>query len=182
MLGYLFGFNARIGRLNYFLSSILLAIVITIMIFAVASTSLRGFAQGASLSQMKGPLIGIVVIFALASFMLNSMRLRDIGWDPVCVIPLWIALTVVDRVIAAKIPAASLGHDHSGTIVGALVNLGLALALMFWPSGSHETWTPNFGATPPRLPDAPLPRQDGASVAASRVARVAGGGFGRRGG
>ena len=29
MLGYLFGFNARIGRLKYFLSSILLAIVIT---------------------------------------------------------------------------------------------------------------------------------------------------------
>ena len=27
MLGYLFGFNARIGRLKYFLSSILLAIL-----------------------------------------------------------------------------------------------------------------------------------------------------------
>jgi uncharacterized membrane protein YhaH (DUF805 family) len=180
MLGYLFGFNARIGRLKYFLSSILLAIVITVMIFAMVTSSIHGLAQGASLSQMKGPLIGIVVIFALASFMLNSMRLRDIGWDPVCVIPLWIALAVLDRVIAAKIPAVSLGHDHPGTIVGALVNLGLVLALMFWPSGSRETWTPNFDAPPPRLPDAPLSRQDGASQAASRVARVAGGEFGRR--
>ena len=162
MLGYLFGFNARIGRLKYFLSSILLATVITVMIFAMVTSSIHGLAQGASLSQMKGPLIGIVVIFALASFMLNSMRLRDIGWDPVCVIPLWIALAVLDRAIAAKIPAVSLGHDHPGTIVGALVNLGLVLALMFWPGGSRETWTPNFDAPPPRLHDALLSRQDGA--------------------
>jgi uncharacterized membrane protein YhaH (DUF805 family) len=181
MLGYLFGFNARIGRLYYFLSSILLAVVITVMIFSMVTSSLRGLAQDASLSQMKGPLVGIVVIFALASFMLNSMRFRDIGWDPVCVIPLWIALTFVDMVIAAKIPAVSLGHDHSGTVVGALMNLGLVLALTFWPGGSHETETPNFGA-PPRLPDAPLPRQDAAPQAASRIARVAGGEFGRRGG
>jgi uncharacterized membrane protein YhaH (DUF805 family) len=180
MLGYLFGFNARIGRLKYFLCSILLAIVITIMIFAMVTSSLHGLAQGASLSQMKGPLVGIVAIFALASFMLNSMRFRDIGWDPVYVVPLWIALAFVDRAIAAKIPAVSLGHDHPGTIVGALVNLGLVLALMFWPSGSRETWTPNFDVTPPRLPDAPLSRHDGASQTASRVARVAGGGFGRR--
>src|SRR5882757_3994415 len=178
MLGYLFGFNARIGRLNYFLSSILLAILITIMIFAVVSSSLHGIAQGASLSQMKWPLIAIAAIFVLASFMLFSMRFRDIGWDPVCVIPLWLALAVVDRVIAAKIPAVSLGHDHLGTIVGALANLGLGLALMFWPSGRHETWTPTFDV-PPQTPDAPPRRQDGASVAASRIARVAGGEFGR---
>jgi uncharacterized membrane protein YhaH (DUF805 family) len=181
-MSYLFGFNARIGRLHYFLSTILLGVVITVMTFAVASTSLHGLAQGASLSQMKGPLIGIVLMFALASFMLYSMRFRDIGWDPVCVIPLWIALVVVDRVIAAKIPAVSLGHDHPGTIVGVLVNLGLVLALLFWPSGAHETETPNFGAPPPRLPDAPLPRQEAATQAASRIARVAGGEFGRRGG
>jgi len=181
-MSYLFGFNARIGRLHYFLSTILLGVVITVMTFAVASTSLGGLAQGASLSQMKGPLIGIVLMFALASFMLYSMRFRDIGWDPVCVIPLWIALVVVDRVIAAKIPAVSLGHDHPGTIVGVLVNLGLVLALLFWPSGAHETETPNFGAPPPRLPDAPLPRQEAATQAASRIARVAGGECGRRGG
>jgi uncharacterized membrane protein YhaH (DUF805 family) len=177
MLGYLFGFNVRIGRLNYFLSSVLLAFVITIMIFAVVSSSYQDIAKGMSLSQMKWPLIFIAVIFVLASFLLQSMRFRDIGWDPVCVIPAWIAVIIVDRVIAAKIPTVSLGHDHPGTIVGALVNLGLVLALTFWPSGSHETWTPTFD-TP--APDAPPRRQDGASLAASRVARVAGGEFGRR--
>jgi hypothetical protein len=127
---------------------------------------------------MKGPLIVIGVMFWLVTFMLQSMRFRDIGWDPVCVIPLWIALIVVDRVIAAKIPAVSLGHDHPGTIVGALTNLALVVALTFWPTGSHETETPTFST--PQAPDAPPRRQEGASLAASRIARVAGGEFGRR--
>jgi uncharacterized membrane protein YhaH (DUF805 family) len=181
MLGYLFGFNARIGRLNFFLCSLALGFVIALIVFAITGATFHSMPKGMllSLDQMKGPLIVVGVIFGLVTFMLQSMRFRDIGWDPVCVIPLWIALAVVDRVIAAKIPAVSLGHDHPGTIVGALVNLGLVLALTFWPSGSHETWTPNFD-TPPPAPDAPPRRQDGASLAASRIARVAGGEFGRR--
>jgi uncharacterized membrane protein YhaH (DUF805 family) len=176
MLGYLFGFNARIGRLHYFLGSVLLAIVITIILFVITGASYRSFPKGMplSLDQMEWPLLAVIVMFGLVTFMLQSMRCRDIGWDPVCVIPLWIALVVVDRVIAAKIPAVSLGHDHPGTVVGALTNLGLVLALTFWPSGGHDTSAPTFGA--------PLRRQDAASLAASRVARVAGGDFGRRGG
>lgn len=178
MLGYLFGFNARIGRLHYFLSSVLLAIVITIMIFGVVSASYHDIARGMPLSQMKWPLIAVAVIFGAASFMLQSMRFRDIGWDPVCVIPLWIAVIVVDKVIAAKFPAVALGHNHHGTIVGALTNLALVLALCFWPGGSHDISAPRFDLPP--APDAPPRRQDGASLAASRMARVAGGEFGRR--
>jgi uncharacterized membrane protein YhaH (DUF805 family) len=144
MLGYLFGFNARIGRLHYFLGSVVLAIVTTAIIYAVASSTYHRMAKGMSpsLDQMKWPVIVIAVMFGLATFMLQSMRFRDIGWDPVCVIPGWIALAIVDSVVAAKIPAVSLGHEHHGTIVGALANLGLVLALTFWPSGSQETATP----------------------------------------
>ena len=93
--------------------------------------------------------------------MLQSMRFRDIGWDPVCVIPGWIALVIMDQVIATKFPAVSLGHDHPGTIVGALTNLGLVLALTFWPSSRHEHWTPRFDM-PPEPPDAAPRRQDAA--------------------
>lgn len=179
MLGYLFGFNARIGRLHYFLSSIALAIVTAILISGVVSSSLQDIARGMPLSQMKWPLIAIAMIFGLVTFMLQSMRFRDIGWDPVCVIPGWIALVIVDQVIATKIPAVSLGHDHPGTIVGALANLGLVLALTFWPSSRHEHWTPRFDM-PLEPPDAAPRRQDAATLAASRMARVAGGEFGRR--
>ena len=178
MLGYLFGFNARIGRLSYFLSSIALGIVMTGIIFAVASMAYHGNAKAIPLSvqHMQWPLIALAVTFCLVTFTLQSMRFRDIGWDPVCVIPGWIALMIVDHLIATKIPAVSLGPEHHGTIVGALSNLGLFLALTFWPGSSHAVEAPTFGASPS---DAPPRRQD-TSMAASRVARVAGGEFGRK--
>ncbi len=103
MLGFLFGFNARIGRLQYFLGSVALAIFMTMVIFAIAfsavhgSPGLHGSARAIVLSQLKWPLIAVGAIFLLMSFMLQSMRFRDIGWDPVCVIPGWIALEQADR-------------------------------------------------------------------------------------
>lgn len=181
MLGFLFGFNARIGRLHYFLSSVALAIAMTIVIFAIAAATYRGMPKGvaASYDQLGWPLLAVAVIFILMTLSLQSMRFRDIGWDPVCVIPGWIALAVIDHVIATRFPAWSIGHEHTGTIVGALVNLGLFLALAFWPGADYEAAAPTFGA-PPRTPDAPARSRGAASPAADRIARVAGGGFGRR--
>jgi hypothetical protein len=111
------------------------------------------------------------------TFTLQSMRIRDIGWDPVCVIPAWIAILVVDHVIAGRIPAWSLGQDHDGTVVGALVNLGLFLAMMFWPSGDYQS--PTFGGRP-GTPDKPSARTAAASVTTARIARATGADFGRR--
>jgi uncharacterized membrane protein YhaH (DUF805 family) len=181
MLGFLFGFNASIGRLHYFLSSVALAIAMTIVIFAISATTFRGIPKGMPLSydQLEWPLLVVAAIFILMTLTLQSMRFRDIGWDPVCVIPGWIALAVVDHVIATRMPAWSIGHEHNGTIVGALLNLGLFLALAFWPSGDYEAPTPTFGE-PRRTPDAPTHGRGQVSPAADRIARVAGGGFGRR--
>jgi uncharacterized membrane protein YhaH (DUF805 family) len=181
MLGFLFGFNARIGRLQYFLGSVGLAIFMTMVIFAIAfsavhgSPGLHGSAGEILLTQLKWPLIAVGAIFLLMSFMLQSMRFRDIGWDPVCVIPGWIALVVIDRLIATKFPALSIGHEHHGTIVGAVVNFGLVVALVFWPSGSGENSSPTFRAADTPAP--PLRHQDGAS---ERIARITDGQFGRR--
>ena len=181
MLGYLFGFNARIGRLHYFLSSVALAIAMTIVIFAIAASAFRGMPKGMPLSydQWGWPFLVIAAIFVLITLSLQSMRFRDIGWDPVCVLPGWIALAVVDHVVATKFPAWSLGPEHQGTIVGALVNLGLFLALAFWPSGEYEAPTPTFGE-PRRKPDAPTRGRGAASLTADRIARVAKGEFGGR--
>jgi uncharacterized membrane protein YhaH (DUF805 family) len=181
MLGFLFGFNARIGRLQYFLGSVGLAIFMTIVIFAIAFSAVHGSpgphgsAREIMLSQLKWPLIAVGGIFLLMSFMLQSMRFRDIGWDPVCVIPGWIALVVIDRLIATKFPALSIGHEHHGTIVGVVVNFGLVMALVFWPGGGGEDSPPAFRTLD--VPVAPLRRQDGASA---RIARITDGQFGRR--
>ena len=178
MLGFLFGFNARLGRMHYFLATIALAVVMTAICFAIASYVFHSNPGGMTpeMLMMTWPTLAAMAFFAWMTFTLQSMRIRDIGWDPVCVIPAWIALLIVDKVVAARFPAWSLGDDHNGTIVGGLVNLGLVLALTFWPGGDYET--PFNEAY--RRPDKPSRRTEATSVAAERLARATGTEFGSR--
>ncbi|MFT4116631.1 DUF805 domain-containing protein [Bradyrhizobium sp.] len=140
MLGFVFGLNARLGRLQYFLASVALAMVMTAICFAIAMVVLRnGASQIRAEDLMKSwATLAAIALFGLATFMLQSMRIRDIGWDPVCVIPAWIALSLVDHVIAPRFPAWTVGQEHQGTWVGASVSLVLMLALLFWPSLDSE--------------------------------------------
>jgi uncharacterized membrane protein YhaH (DUF805 family) len=178
MLGFLFGFNARLGRMHYFLATIALAVVMTAICFAIASYVIQNTPKGnlSTVSLMTWPVIAAMAFFGWMTFTLQSMRIRDIGWDPVCVIPVWIALLVIDHVVAGRIPSWSLGRNHDGTIVGALTNLVLLLALTFWPSGDYQS--PMFGGG--QEPTRPSPRTDTTSPAAARLARVTGAEFGRR--
>jgi uncharacterized membrane protein YhaH (DUF805 family) len=179
MLGFLFGFNVRLGRMQFFLATIVLAIVMTGICFAIASYF---YPYNPRAALPSAQLIGWPVIvagfgFAYMTFTLQSMRVRDIGWDPVCVIPAWVAILIVDKLVAGKFPALALGQDQNETIVGAAVNLVLFLALMFWPSGDHGG--AEFGEAGGR-PDRPAPATRAASVAAERLARASGADFGRR--
>ena len=173
MLGFLFGFNARLGRLHYFLCSIALAVVMTGICFAIAMYAFQGNPAAMQLSTaMRSPsVIAATVLFTAVTLTLQSMRFRDIGWDPVCVIPGWIALLIVDHLIANKFPAWALGQEHQGTIVGGLVNLGLLLALTFWPSGDHDDPAPTSGWTRP-TPDNSPRRGSATPIATARIARV----------
>src|SRR5207302_7067202 len=138
MLGFLFGFNARIGRLQYFLCSLGLGIAVAVITFVVVGQVYRSGATLLPTHLIKGPLIIVAIAATWVSFTLQCMRVRDIGWDPVCVIPGWFALLVIDKIIATKFPALAFGSQHHGTAVGAVVNFGLMLALAFWPSGDPD--------------------------------------------
>lgn len=181
MLGFLFGFNARLGRLHYFLATLVVAVGMTAAIYLYVSHTFGITPKGTRLPSdlMTWPVIALTVAFIWITFTLQSMRIRDIGWDPVCVIPGWIALVIIDAIVADKIPAWSLGQEHRGTAVGALVNFGLVLALTFWPSGEYEDPTPTFAETR-RAPDNPPRRADATSVAVARLARATGADLGRR--
>jgi uncharacterized membrane protein YhaH (DUF805 family) len=175
MLGFLFGFNARIGRLNFFLATIALAIVMTVISFGIASYAYRlSPSEPLSLERIGWPLLVTAGFFAVATFSLQAMRIRDIGWDPVCVIPAWIAAIIIDGVIANKVPALSIGPGHYGTIVGSLANLAMLGILSFWPSGFYIdlTLTPDLRRETNNQPPP--------SLAARRIAQVTGE-FGRRG-
>ncbi|MCK1388108.1 DUF805 domain-containing protein [Bradyrhizobium sp. 21] len=167
MLGFVFGLNARLGRLHFFLASVALAIVMTAICFGIAMAVLRDSSPGAirpeDLTSSRA-IIAAIVFFGVATFTLQSMRIRDIGWDPVCVIPGWFALMIVDHVVAGRFPAWAIGQDHQATAVGALVNLGLMLALAFWPSGDSER---SYGTPLP-----PRTREVKPSLSNERLARV----------
>lgn len=146
MLGFVFGFNARLGRLQFFLASFALAVVMTAICFVIAMTLLRNSSYGTigpeEIIRNRG-FIAAVVFFGLATVTLQSMRVRDIGWDPVCVIPAWISLLMVDHVMAARFPAWAIGQEHQATVVGGAVNLVLMLALTFWPGADDERSSAN---------------------------------------
>ena len=140
MLDYVFGLNTRLSRLQFWLASIALAIVMTAICFVIAVNGLVHFPKGAqpqlSWAILSWPIIGAVAFFMVVTVTLQSMRIRDIGWDPVCVIGGWIAVIVIDVIIATKMPALASGPHHHGTIVSALVNLVMTGILLFWPSNN----------------------------------------------
>jgi uncharacterized membrane protein YhaH (DUF805 family) len=177
MLGFIFGLNARLGRLHYFLITIGVAVLMTGICFVIAQQAWQSAANGVppSIDSIKGPAIVVGIMFMVITLTLQSMRIRDIGWDPVCVIPGWIAILIIDMMVARKFPGLSLGAEHHGTAVSAIVNLALLLATLFWPSANYESSPPVSGE--PRRPD-PAPRGR-SSVAAERLARASGE-FGRR--
>jgi uncharacterized membrane protein YhaH (DUF805 family) len=131
MLDIIFGFNARLGRLQYFLSTIALAVLMTAICFAIIASGGVHIPKGTQLSwgMLTRPLISAVLFFMAATFMLQAMRLRDIGWDPVCVLGGWIAISLVNVIIATTVPALS----HPSAVVTGLVNLVMFGVLYFWP-------------------------------------------------
>ncbi|MGJ5094671.1 DUF805 domain-containing protein [Bradyrhizobium oligotrophicum] len=179
MLGFIFGFNARLGRLQYFLASLGLALVSVVMIVVVA-VGLAALAPQTSALTVSLPIMVLIGLCLVANLMLQAMRFRDIGWDPVCVIPAWIAVMVLDYVIAGRFPEYAATSSHHGTWVGALVNLGLSVALLFFPSGADDP--PSSGATVSRPPSASLRTARGTgSATEARLARITGGEAERRG-
>ena len=136
MLDLVFGLNTRLGRLKFFLATLVLAVVMTAICFVVAMSVLRNVTPANIRPEFllkNSGMIAAIVFFAIATITLYSMRFRDIGWDPVCVVPAWIALMIVDYVVAMRFPHLAMGQEHTGTVVGGIANLVLTLALLFWP-------------------------------------------------
>src|SRR3954470_12915737 len=99
MLGFLFGFNARLGRLQFFLATIAVAILMTAICFAIAGYVIQHTPRGTLPSLTLWPVMGAAILFGALTFTMYAMRIRDIGWDPVCVIAGWFAVMVIDYLI-----------------------------------------------------------------------------------
>jgi uncharacterized membrane protein YhaH (DUF805 family) len=133
MLDLLFGLNARLGRLHYFLACIALGVAMTGVCFALVVSGGIHIPRGSHLTwqMLNWPAMAAVALFVLATVMLQAMRVRDIGWDPVVVMAGWLAITFVDVIIGAKLPDLA----NYATMVASIVNLVMTGILLFWPSG-----------------------------------------------
>lgn len=200
MFEALFSFRGRINRLRYFLSVLglgmaagLLAVVGVIMI--AGHGDLRdNLGALATLGPLLLLALLILPVFLWISLSLQARRFRDIGWNPLYVIPAWIMADVIDFMLAKAVPALAIGKLHNQTLIGGLIGLVLSSALLFWPgragddpeAGAETRW-PEPSAPAERRPAAPArsptPEPRPAPVARAPMAQPAAirTGFGRRG-
>jgi uncharacterized membrane protein YhaH (DUF805 family) len=122
MLGFFFGFNMRLGRLHYFLSSLGIGVVFAAIIFSMVAFVFRNTGPGTapSTGALLIPALFFVPVVLWVTTSLMSMRIRDIGWNPAYVIPAWLLVCLVDAYVALDIPAFAIGGQ---TIVGGLSTL-----------------------------------------------------------
>jgi uncharacterized membrane protein YhaH (DUF805 family) len=190
MLGFIFGFNARMGRLNYALCSVVVSGASQLGMFVFAGFMIQQMmttAQPPTGAMMAGPLYAVASITVAIQFILRSMRIRDIGWDPVLVVPAWIAIVIADKAIAATFPAWAIGESHlghgylgSGTVVGRLIDIALFALLIFMPSAQPGESTPMDDRPIPDLPPRHEPPRYEPPAPPPRSAAPARPEFGRR--
>lgn len=135
MLEALFSFRGRINRLQYFLGSIGLGAALMVVLVG-AGMALGG---SGSVSGLGGSVLAVlvVIVFTLppyfwVAFSLQTRRFRDMGWNPVFVIPGWIGVDMFGGLGMAHPPLVSIGV--------LLVNLAMGGCLLFWPGKAAGDW------------------------------------------
>jgi uncharacterized membrane protein YhaH (DUF805 family) len=135
-LSEFFGFDGRIDRLGYLWRSL------------VAGASIGGAGAAAFLgllfvAQPQGLtgvdvwserlLTGFALLALWAGLALASRRLRDMGLEPVYVVPLFVALWVVDQALIA--PLSRIQPESFGVLEDGWEALRwfVAVPLLFWP-------------------------------------------------
>jgi uncharacterized membrane protein YhaH (DUF805 family) len=190
MLAAVFSFRGRLNRIQYFLGSWGLGtamVVLLVVLLASAGGMVGGGTPGPAALVKLGviallALLVIVPIYFWISFSLQARRFRDIGWEPVFVIPAWIGAGIVDRLAVLGAPQIEVISGSGISWLGLLLNLGLAGCLLFWPGKPPFDVASVFDDVPP--PAQPMPAgsvRPTVNQARPLAAPAAPAGFGRRG-
>jgi uncharacterized membrane protein YhaH (DUF805 family) len=187
MLGAVFSYRGRLNRIQYFLAIMGLglgAAVVAVVAIVVAFGGQppdRASVMRAGLGLIPVALIAVPVFYWI-SFSLQARRFRDIGWEPVFVIPAWLICDVIDRVAIMGAPQFAVSPSAGVSWLGLLVNLGLGLCLLFWPGRTFEDVAAVFDDVPPQpsraQANAPAPAAQPATPWSPSSTAT---GFGRRG-
>ena len=188
MLHNILGFGGRMGRLEYFLISLVFGLFMSLLVLALTLGLVpHGVTLGApgSTAFLLILLLVVLPIYLWFSLALQAKRFRDMGWNPLYVIPGWIFANMVGEALSMAFLTV-----HSIPWIGLLFNLFMCGALLFWPSAPTgvQDWggdsyhpsgpDPEQGSARPR---APSPAARPAAPAWSPAPAQAPSGFGRRG-
>ena len=167
MLEAVFSFRGRLGRLQYFVGGLALGMAIIVPLVMIGVSMFAHGGVGAK------PPLGLLALFALVavplflwiSLSLQARRLRDIGWNPLYVIPAVFAVDLIDQTIA-RLPVRDqplfqhhrLAHRPSHPRKGQR-QLAFALSPLQQPRAqlSHQIH-PDLGqlVQPPHIPRMPF--------------------------
>ncbi|MEY9268720.1 uncharacterized membrane protein YhaH (DUF805 family) [Bradyrhizobium elkanii] len=177
MLNYIFGFNARMGRLAFFFCTLVVGLGFVMLVYGVTGNAPASGRMDVLLAQASSSPVLVIAFYGMLviCFMLQSMRVRDMGWDPVCVMAAWIALLVLDRAIAGRFPEYALTYQHTETVVGAAVNGAMNIVLLVWRSGGYfeePPPLPSNGSGDGLFERRSTPAAGGSRVGADRQRRI----------
>ena len=130
MLHNILGFGGRMGRLEYFLVSLALGVLVMMLVVALVAGFMPQLGRGERGPMPRGLMIillGIVLpIYLWFGLAFQAKRFRDMGWNPIYWIPGSIAAWAIAMLLSPFVPGLAL--------IGGLLNLLLGLCLLFWPS------------------------------------------------
>jgi len=130
MLHTILGFGGRLGRLEFFLACVGLGFLVMLLVLALFAGFAPHIERGAKLSLPTG-LIAMLYVIVLPIYLwfglaLQAKRFRDMGWNPLYVMPGSIAGFTIMSLLSPFVPGLAL--------LNVVLNLLLGLCLLFWPS------------------------------------------------
>jgi uncharacterized membrane protein YhaH (DUF805 family) len=143
--GEIFGFDGRVSRMGYLWRSALAVFIIAViaglavwtMTYALAPEGLAG-----PVNFENDVITGAVLLVLWSSFALATRRLRDMGVEPVYVVPIYAALWVVNSALLE--PLSQLQPARFGAVEGGWMALQwlIAIPLIFWPPSNRARPAP----------------------------------------
>lgn len=129
MLNAVFNFRGRINRLQYFLGNLAVGGAL-----ALLAAMLIGFIELAPTAR-PSPAMALDAVFLVfaaplatwSALSLQARRLRDIGWEPLIVMPMWVGLLALGGF------AAQAGFALSQAAVASVISLAMLACLYGWP-------------------------------------------------
>jgi uncharacterized membrane protein YhaH (DUF805 family) len=140
-----FGFDGRLTRLGYLWRLLVSMVTLSLLLLAgavILAQALRPQGLGGFEAWYGRLSLAVVLLGLWSSFALATRRLRDMGLEPTYIVPVYVALWVVDVVLLE--PLGWLHPDGLGLLkhAWAFSELLVSLTLALWPGGGRREPAP----------------------------------------